>query len=132
MFAEELRIRTRQFAVDVVKLSLRLPKDDLLWIVRRQLIRSATGTASNYRAACRARSDKEFASRLGVVIEEADESELWLDILQVMEYQPAAELTRLRSEATQLVAIMVKSRCTTLENIKRKRLAKTRDTWTQK
>ena len=114
MFADELRARTRQFAIDVIKFCLRLAKDDLMRIVRPQLIRAATGVAANYRAACRARSAREFGSRLGVVIEEADECELWLDILEVVECRPAENISRLRSEATQLLAIMVRSRSTTV------------------
>jgi len=120
MFADELRARTRQFAIDVIKLCLALPKDDLMRIVRPQLIRAATGVAANYRAACRGRSSKEFASRLGVVVEEADESELWLDVLETLEYRPAERIRSLRNEASQIVAIMAKSRSTTLENLRRR------------
>jgi four helix bundle protein len=82
MVGDELRSRTRQFALDVIDLCLRLGMGDLAQLIRPQLLRSATGVAANHRAASRGRSRREFISRLKVVIEEADESELWLDILE--------------------------------------------------
>jgi len=69
---------------------------------REQLIRSATGTAANYRAACRSRSDAEFIARIGVALEEADESALWLEILAEGGITKSSEALRLLDEANQL------------------------------
>jgi len=74
MTPAQLRLRTKQFALAVVERLATVPPDDSARIMGRQLLRSATSIAANYRAAGRARSRKEFASRLGVALEEADES----------------------------------------------------------
>lgn len=120
VLADDLRARTRKFALDVVAMCAKLAFDELLRIVRPQLLRSATGVAANYRAACRSRSAKEFAARLAIVIEEADESEFWLDVLAVNQRGPSDEISRLQSEAGQLRAIMARSRSTTLDHIRRR------------
>ena len=120
MLADDLRARTRQFALDVVTFCVRLPLDDLCRVVRPQLLRAATGVAANYRAACRSRSRREFAARLSVVIEEADESELWLDVLKVNQRGVKEEALRLMAEATELTAIMAASRSTTLGKLARR------------
>jgi len=117
VFGDNLRARTRQFALDVVSFCVRLPSDDLCRVVRPQLLRAATGVAANYRAACRSRSRKEFAARLSVVIEESDESELWLDVLQVNQRGASEEVQRLMAEASELTAIMAASRSTTLSRL---------------
>ena len=77
MRSEKLKRRTKDFAVRVVKMFRRLPKTTEARIIGRQVIRSGTSVAANYRAACRARSRAEFAAKLGVVLEEADETVLW-------------------------------------------------------
>jgi four helix bundle protein len=77
-----------------------------------QLLRSGTGVAANYRAVCRARSRAEFLSKLGVVIEEADESAFWLEMISESGLLPSKRLADLRSEAEQLVAILNASRTT--------------------
>lgn len=73
---EELRQRTKQFALRVIRLFRSLPKSDEARILGRQLLRSATAVAANYRALCRARSKAEFIAKMGVVIKEADETVL--------------------------------------------------------
>ena len=105
MDREALKARTRKFALDVIGLCLKLGRDDFAFLVRPQLMRAGTGIATNYRAACRGRSRKEFIARLGVVVEESDESELWLDFIQVYGYGSAEVVRRLRAEATELRAI---------------------------
>ncbi|HEX5069183.1 MAG TPA: four helix bundle protein [Vicinamibacterales bacterium] len=119
MIADQLRDRTRQFALDVVDLCLALPTDDLGRLVRPQLLRAGTGVASNYRASQRSRSRKEFIGRIAVAIEEADEAELWMDVLQHRASEPAAKVTKLRTEASELRAIFAKSRSTAIANAKR-------------
>src|SRR5262245_21407767 len=78
---QQLRDRTKKFAIQVVRLCHALPNE---WDVReigKQLLRSGTSVAANYRACARARSDKEFCSKMGVVVEESDESQLWIELL---------------------------------------------------
>src|SRR5262249_28331356 len=80
MTSDELKGRTKRFAVTVLKLSDEFPKSIAGRVVANQLIRAATSVAANYRAACRARSRAEFASKIGNVEEEADESAFWLEL----------------------------------------------------
>src|SRR5258708_18843121 len=79
--ADELKTRTKRFALDVLSFRRTLPATDEAADIGRQLSRAATGVAANYRAACRLRSDAEFAARVGVVLEEADESAFWMEVL---------------------------------------------------
>ena len=76
---EELRQRKRQFACRVIRLFRSLPGTGEAQVIGKQLLRSATSVAANYRAAGRARSPAEFTSRIGVVLEEADDSQFWLE-----------------------------------------------------
>jgi four helix bundle protein len=87
-----------------------LPRSDEFQIIGRQLIRSATSTAANYRAAQRAKSKADFISNLGDAEEEADESLLWLECLAELAAREHAELKRLLKEADELVAILTSSR----------------------
>ncbi len=77
----ELKQRTKTFALRVIKLVRALPRDMAAKAVANQLVRSAMSIGANYRSACRARSRAEFASKLGVVLEECDESTYWLEII---------------------------------------------------
>jgi four helix bundle protein len=79
--AQELRDRTKNFALRVIKLFRALPRSGEAQVMGRQLLRSGTSVAANYRAACRSRSRPEFLSRLSVVLEESDESALWIELL---------------------------------------------------
>jgi len=124
MTQEQLKARTRQFALDVVDVLMALRRDDFVEVVRPQLLRAGTGAATNYRAACRSRSDKEFASRLATVVEEVDEGELWLDFLQTRGYGAPSIIVRLRAEAVELRAIFSKSRATTLRKLRERRRAR--------
>lgn len=114
MIGDELRARTRQFALDVISPCVKLGSEDLGRLVRPQLLRAGSGVAANYRAACRARSRREFTARLATVIEETDEAELWLDILESQRHGPQDAVRRLRREAAELRAILSKSRSTVL------------------
>ena len=91
--------------MDVVALCIALAQSEVGRVVKTQLLRAATGTAANYRAACRSRSAREFSARLSVCIEEVDEAELWLDIIETNGLGPSETVRQLRSEATQLRAI---------------------------
>jgi len=120
MIADELRARTRQFALDVIVLCGRFGFGDLARVVRPQLLRAATGIAANYRAACRSRSRREFVSRLGVVVEECDEAELWLDVVETMSLGNPQRTSALRTEATELLAVMSTSRRTARQRLKQR------------
>jgi len=119
--AEALRKRSKQFALNVLAFLRTLPRTVTTRSIAGQLIRSATGTAANYRAACRSRSDVEFIARIGVVLEEADESALWLEILVESGLATSREAWRLLDEANQLSAIFAKSRITSIEGMKRRK-----------
>jgi four helix bundle protein len=108
----ELQRRTESFAADVVTLCRGLPPTPEGRNIRDQLGRAATSVAANYRATCRARSRAEFVAKLGLVIEEADESHMWLGMLIRLQLASGPEVDRLLSEADQLVAIFVASRRT--------------------
>lgn len=73
-FIEQFQKRTKRLAIDVIHFSKTLPKTEEAFIMKRQLLRSATSVASNYRASCRARSSAEFYSKISIVIEEADDN----------------------------------------------------------
>ena len=77
----ELKARTKQFALRILKLVAALPKSIEGRAVANQLVRCGTSVAANYRAACRARSKAEFVAKMGVVLEEADETQLWLELI---------------------------------------------------
>ena len=81
-FNELMRQRTKQLAIRIIKWYKKLPKSDELRIIGRQLIKSSTSTAPNYRAVRRARSKAEFFAKLSIVVEETDETVFWLEVLQ--------------------------------------------------
>src|SRR5215831_16466290 len=106
----DLKPRTKRFALDVILYSRKLPRGDEFTIIKRQLIRSATSTAANYRASQRAKSRPDFISKLGTSEEEADESLFWLECLQELETRKSLVLCRLMKESDELVAILTASR----------------------
>lgn len=106
---EELRARTKTFALRIIKLYRSLPISPDAQILGKQLIRSGTSVAANHRAACRARSGQEFAARVGVVVEEADETVFWLELLSDSGLVKAARLNNLTKEARELTAIFTAS-----------------------
>jgi four helix bundle protein len=79
---KNLKDRTKQFALRVMRLYRALPRREEARIIGRQILRSGTSVGANYRAACRARSKAEFVAKLGIVLEEADETVFWLELLQ--------------------------------------------------
>ena len=107
--SQELRARVKRFAIRVVKYVQTLPRTAEAQEISRQLVRAGTGVSANYHAAGRARSRKEFIARLGVVLEEADEAEHWLDILKQSRIGYGREQDWLLDEAGQLRAIYQKS-----------------------
>ena len=104
--AEQLKERTRRFALSVCDLLRLLPYAEPGPTVRRQLAKSATSVAANYRATCRARSRAEFVAGLGVVVEEADESLFWLEFMGDAKLIETPLLAIQQQEARELVAIL--------------------------
>lgn len=113
---EELRLRTKKFALRVIRLFQSLPKTTEAQVLGKQLLRCGTSVAANYRAACRARSKAEFIARLGIVAEEADESVLWLELLEEANILKHERLEDIMKEAKELVAIFSTSLKTAKEN----------------
>ncbi len=107
-----LRRRTKAFALAVIRFCRTLPNTEDARVIRRHLLRSATSVAANYRAAGRARSRREFAAKIGVVLEEADESEFWIELLIDAGLADAERTRELLREAGELVAIFAASRRT--------------------
>jgi four helix bundle protein len=113
MNPSELKARTKTFALRNIKLTRAIPKsDDAGRVIARQIVRSGTSVAANYRASCRARSQAECISKIGTVEEEADETALWLELLVESNIMPAKKLSALLDEANELTAIMASSRKT--------------------
>ena len=106
-FNEKMRERTKQFALQVIALSDKIPAKEAARVINRQLLRSATSVAANFRAACRGRSKAEFYSKVCIVVEEADETQFWLEMLEdsklVVNYH--SDLTKLISEISEILAI---------------------------
>jgi len=109
---EELRTRTKAFALRVIHMSEALPLTRAAGVIDNQILRSATGMASNYRAAGRSRSKAEFIAKLGVAIEEPDETVFWLELLRDSGIIKPTKLESMLDEANQLLAIFTASRRT--------------------
>ncbi len=106
--SEELRSRTKAFASSVIRLYAALPKRRReVEVVGYQLLRSGTSTAANIREASRARSDNEFISKIEIVIQEADESHLWLELLEEDCGIRNESTTQMLKEVDELIAILV-------------------------
>jgi len=114
--AKELQDRTKRLALRVIGLFRALPHTEEARALGKQLLRSATSVAANYRAACRARSQAEFAAKIGVVVEEADETVFWLELLVEAGIVPAPEMFDLLTEANELLAIFSASQRTARGN----------------
>src|SRR5262245_4366241 len=123
MDKDELRRRTKEFALRTMKLVDALPRSRSANAVANQLVRSGTSIASNYRAACRARSRAEFIAKIGVVEEEADESAFWLELVIEHNLMLEAMVRPLLKEADELTAIMAASRISASRNSKQSALA---------
>jgi len=109
MNQEEMKERTKQFALRVIRLVESLPRGRTAEVIGRQLLRSGTSVGANYRAACRARSPADFIAKMGIVEEEADESLFWMELLIESGIMQASELEPMMKEADELLAITVSS-----------------------
>lgn len=117
--SDALRQRTFEFASAAVAFCRGLPEGWECREIGRQLLRSSTGLAANYRAACRGRSRREFVAKLGVAVEEADETVFWLDLIERARLTDPKPLVPLRQEAQELLAILARSHRTARENSSR-------------
>jgi four helix bundle protein len=105
-----LKARTKEFALRIIKLVSAFPKTIEGRAIGNQAVRSGTSVAGNYRSACRARSRSEFIAKIGVVLEETDETLLWLELIVAANLLSAARVHPLLKEADELVAIIVATR----------------------
>jgi four helix bundle protein len=109
MDQEQMRIRTKEFAKQVISLCRQLPATQEGRLIGAQFFRSGTSVGANYRSACRARSKADFIAKLGIVLEETDESLYWLEILAENRIMNANLLAGITSEAKELLAIFISS-----------------------
>ena len=118
MNKEQLQQRTKDFAHRCVKLSMALGQDIFGNHIKKQLIRCSTSVAANYRAACIAQSKASFISKLGIVIEESDESSFWMEFIVDEKLINQSKVTALLEESKELSAIFIASRKTARKNSK--------------
>ncbi|MEP7339306.1 MAG: four helix bundle protein [Acidobacteriota bacterium] len=109
MTTDDMKSRTKSFALRIVRLTESLPTSRAADVIGKQLLRCGTSVGANYRAACRARSNADFISKMGIVEEEADESAFWLEMFVEAGLVKKEMVDGLTDEANQLVAIMVSS-----------------------
>ncbi|MGB7622222.1 MAG: four helix bundle protein [Terriglobia bacterium] len=109
MDKEELKQRTKRFALCIFRLVESLPKRKTVDVISRQLLRSGTSVGANYRSACRAKSTADFISKMGIVEEEADESIYWMELLVEGGILPEDTVAPLMREAGEIIAITVSS-----------------------
>ncbi len=110
---QDLKHRSKRFALDVIEFVESLPKDETVRVIGRQLLRAGTSVGANYRAACRAKSSADFIHKMGTVEEEADEASYWLELLIQDGRVSEPKASPLLREANELVAIAVTSINTT-------------------
>lgn len=105
-FRNEMTMRLKSFVIDLIKFCQTLPNTDESRVIKRQLLRSGSSVYANYRAANRSRSKAEFFSKISIVVEEADETEMWLDLLFDAKITQSAQLKTLLSESLEILKIM--------------------------
>jgi four helix bundle protein len=116
MTALELQERTKAFVLRVIRLVDSLPSKRSANAIANQLVRSATSVGANYRAVCRARSTPEFLAKLSIVVEEADETSSWLELIAAAELVKPDRITDLLKESNELLAMFARSRRTAKSN----------------
>ena len=105
----DMRKRTKEFALQVINLTLALPKHPQVQVLGRQLLRSGTSVGANYREGYRARSPQEFISKLGICLQELEETIYWIELLEEGRLVRSEKLTGVKKEADELTAIFVSS-----------------------
>lgn len=109
-YREELKARLRRFALKLIELSKQTSFNSESKVLMNQLLRSGTSVYANYRAACRARSKAEFFSKLSIVVEEADETEMWLELVIASKVNESDLAKNLYNESLEILKIMSKAR----------------------
>ncbi|MBI3189663.1 MAG: four helix bundle protein [Ignavibacteriales bacterium] len=109
MTKEELKARTKKFALNIIMLSEQLPRNRAADVLIKQLLQSSTSVGANYRAACRSRSTADFISKITIVEEEADESMYWLELISESHFVSKEKIEPLWKEANELTAIFTAS-----------------------
>jgi four helix bundle protein len=107
MNRDELKKRTKEFALRIIKLVNALPNNPAGRVIVNQLLRAGTSVGANYRAACRAKSKSDFIYKINIVEEEADESAFWLELIIESGLMPKSKIASLLKEADELTAIFV-------------------------
>jgi four helix bundle protein len=118
MKAEEVKRRTRAFAIRVIRLVEALPNTRSAEVIGKQLLRCGTSVGANYRASCRARSQADFIAKMGIVEEEADETIYWIELLVESGLMKRERVAGLLDEADQIVSLVVSSIKTARSNKK--------------
>jgi len=121
MNADELKKRTKLFALRILKLAAALPATIEGRAIRGQLVRAGTSVGANYRAACRGRSRAEFIAKIGIVEEEADESAFWLELIIEGAFLKESRVRPLLDEASEITKIMATSRISASQKNRAKR-----------
>ena len=117
---QDLRKRTKQFALRIIKVYSALPKTDVAHVIGKQVLRSGTSIGAHYREAYRSRSDAEFVSKIEVALQELDETLYWLELMIESELFPDSKLNSLIQETNELIAIFV----TSVKNVKNRQNSK--------
>jgi four helix bundle protein len=109
MTNEQLKVRTKKFSIMVIDLVEKMPSTISTRVILNQIIKSATSVGANYRAVCRARSDREFVAKMNIVLEEADETLFWLEIIIDKDWIKKSNVEEIWKEGNELTAIFVSS-----------------------
>ena len=105
----EFKRRTKQLGLAVIRMTEKFPETRLAWVVKDQILRWALSVGANYRAVCRAKSDKDFINKMRIVEEEADETAYWLEIIEESDLLKSDDLRELKREVNELMAMVVAS-----------------------
>jgi four helix bundle protein len=106
---EQLKLRTKQIGLEVIKLIDELPSKASSWAIAKQIVRSSTSIGANYRAACRAKSTADFINKLKIVEEETDETQYWLEILEESGLVQSDRIEFIKKELNEILSIVVSS-----------------------
>lgn len=117
---EQIKKRTKQIGLEVIKLIDELPNKPSAWAIAKQIVRSSTSVGANYRAACRAKSDPDFINKLKIVEEEADETHYWLEVLEESGLIGSERIAIVKKEVNEITSIVVASIKTMREKQSRK------------
>lgn len=116
-FNQIFRERTKKFSIAIIKLLSPISYSDDLSIIRKQIIRSATSVAANYRAVSRARSEKEKFAKICIVVEEIDETQFWIELIEELQYLNEEKIICLKQECDELIKVMTSYKFKLSQNI---------------